>query len=60
MYVCMYVYPSHFNCVAAISVVSSRGRLLTTWYRSDQKAIERLCVCNTRNGAGSDHEAIDV
>ena len=23
MYVCMYVYPSHFNCVGAVSVVSS-------------------------------------
>ena len=23
MYVCMYVYPSHFNCVGMVSVVSS-------------------------------------
>ena len=23
MYVCMYVYPSHFNCVGAVAVVSS-------------------------------------
>ena len=23
MYVCMYVYPSHFNCMGAVSVVSS-------------------------------------
>ena len=23
MYVCMYVYPSHFNCVGTVSVVSS-------------------------------------
>ena len=23
LYVCMYVYPSHYNCVGAVSVVSS-------------------------------------
>ena len=23
IYICMYIYPSHFNCVGAVSVVSS-------------------------------------
>ena len=48
-FVCMYVYvyPPHFNCMVAASVVSS-----ITWYWSDQKVIERLCAYKSRNGAG--------
>ena len=40
-FVFMYVYSSHFNCVGAVSVVSSGvPRLLATWYWFDQEAIK--------------------
>ena len=62
----MYVYPSHFNCVGAVSHGGLVPRLpVATWYWSDQEAIERSCVCESCNGAmairyWSEQEAIDV
>ena len=53
-FICMYVYiyiiiyPSHFNCVGTVSVISS-----PTWYWSNQEAVKRSCACESRNGAGA-------
>ena len=46
--------------MGAASVVLSPEYLLTMWYWSDQKAIERSCACESGKGAEYDQEVIDM
>ena len=59
MYIYIYIYSSHFNCVG--SFCGLIPRLLTTWYWSDQEVIyvwKRSC--NSWNSTGLTKEAVNV